>query len=157
MIPISEILTRLEGVKPAGSNNWTAHCPCSGNHKNGDANSSLSVSHDPTSGKILLYCHTGCSFNEICAALKVQSGDLSPNTAEAADKRMDFLKWYAQEHKMTLEAVYSYCYGKFADGLAKVRFRRADGKKDFRWIKADANNTSGFKMTHEGCAHRLYA
>lgn len=155
MIAIDDLLTRLDGVKSAGDNSWTAHCPCTSNHAHGDRNSSLSVKYDPTTRKILLYCHTGCSIDEICAALGIKPGDLSPDPA-GADKREEFLKWYAGQNGMSLEAVYSYCYGQFADGLAKVRFRKADGKKDFRWIKNDPGQRSGFKMTHEGCPNRLY-
>lgn len=155
MITINDLLLRLDGVKPEGENKWTAHCPCTANHAHGDKNSSLSVAMDTGTGKILLYCHTGCSIDAICAELQIKPGDLSPEPA-GTDKRNDFLKWYAGQNGLTLESVYSYCYGQFADGLAKVRFRRADGKKDFRWIKDDPQNKSGFKMTHEGCPHRLY-
>lgn len=155
MITVSDFLSRLDGVKPAGTDKWTAHCPCTSNHKHGDENSSLSVTLDPNSGKILVYCHTGCDFNEICSMLKIKSGELSPDPA-GADKRRDFLKWYASQNGMILESIYTYDYGNFADGLAKVRFRKSDGKKDFRWIRNDANAKSGYKMTHEGCPHRLY-
>lgn len=155
MITIDDFLSRLEEVKSAGVNKWTAHCPCTANHKHGDANSSLSITLDPTSGKILVHCHTGCTFEEICAALNIDPKELSPDPA-GADKRRDYLNWYASQNGLTLQSVYSYDYGKFADGLAKARFKKSDGRKDFRWIRNDANAKSGFRMTHDGCPHRLY-
>lgn len=158
MITTDALLTRLDGVKQTGTYKWSAHCPCSANHKNADADSSLSIEFKPESGKILMYCHTGCDIEEICAELKINKRDLSPDPVEV-DKRRDFLIWYASQPSqkgLTLQAVYSYDYGEYSDGLAKVRFRKADGRKDFRWIRNDPNSKSGFKMTHEGCPHRLY-
>ena len=42
-----------------------------------DSNASLSVS-DGDDGKVLLKCHAGCSFNEICAAAGVDPKELFP-------------------------------------------------------------------------------
>lgn len=155
MMAIDEFLALLDGVKQLGPYKWTAHCPCTAKHKHGDANSSLSITLDPASGKILVYCHTGCAFEEICAELKIKPGDLSPDSI-GVDKRKDFLNWYASQNELTLQSIYSYDYGEYSDGLAKVRFRKADGRKDFRWIRSDPNSKSGYKMTHDGCRHRLY-
>lgn len=155
MMTIDEFLALLDGVKQLGPYKWTAHCPCTAKHKHGDANSSLSITLDPASGKILVYCHTGCAFEEICAELKIKPGDLSPDPI-GVDKRSDYLNWYASQNGLTLQSIYSYDYGEYSDGLAKVRFRKADGRKDFRWIRSDPNSKSGYKMTHDGCRHRLY-
>lgn len=150
---IEELKGRLTHVQQRGSG-YTASCPCSHNHKDGDASPSLSFKQDSQSGKILLYCHRGCSFEEICAAIGCSPSDFMPD--KQMDARYSFLKWYAKQEGLTLEKVYSYEYDSYCDGLAKVRFRKADGKKTFRWIKDDPTKKSGVSMTHEGCQNRLY-
>lgn len=153
MITLEDLKSRLRNVHQHGSS-YTASCPCTQNHQHGDTNESLSFKLDPQSGKLLVYCHTGCSINEICAALGCTTADLFPD--EHMGKRYSFLRWYAKQNGLTLEAVYSYDYGEYRDGLAKVRFRKADGKKDFRWIRDDDSKESGVSMTHAGCQNRLY-
>ena len=152
---IDELLSRLEDVKPAGADKWIARCPCTQNHEHGDQNRSFSIKHDTATGHILVHCHKGCSVDEICAAMDCTPGDLMPEPT-STERRDNFLNWYAKQNGLTLQAVYSYCYGNHADGLAKVRFRNAEGRKDFRWIKEDPTTKSGFKMSHDGCPHRLY-
>lgn len=152
---VSELLNRLQDVKPTGADNWIARCPCTQKHNNGDRNRSFSVKYDTGTGKILVHCHKGCTFDEICGAIGCGPGDLTPEPT-GPERLRSFLTWYAGQNGLTLEDVYSYCYGQYADGLAKVRFRTADGKKDFRWIKEDPEQRSGFRMTHDGCPHRLY-
>ena len=58
---IEELLRALQGVRRNG-NGWTALCPAHGDH-----NPSLSISE--RDGKILLYCHAGCSFEQIAQAV----------------------------------------------------------------------------------------
>ena len=150
-----ELKSRLRNVKEHGQYKITASCPCGRNHSHDDKARSFSATYDSSSGKILCYCHTGCSIDEICGALGCGKDELMPEPTEQ-ERQRSFLEWYAGQNALALEAVYSYCYGTYADGLAKARFRRADGGKDFRWIKADDSTKSGFRMTHDGCPHRLY-
>ena len=64
-----EIAARLKGeTRPDGSGNYACHCP-GPMHKHGDANPSLSVK-DGASGRPLLFCHAGCDFRDIVAALE---------------------------------------------------------------------------------------
>jgi hypothetical protein len=64
-----EISARLGGnARPGGSGNYACHCP-GPMHKNGDANPSLSVK-DGANGRPLLFCHAGCDFRDIVAALE---------------------------------------------------------------------------------------
>jgi hypothetical protein len=66
-----EIAARLEGeTRPDGSGNYACHCP-GPLHKAGDANPSLSVK-DGNNGRPILYCHAGCDFRDIVAALERQ-------------------------------------------------------------------------------------
>jgi len=150
-----DLKSRLRNVKEHGQYKITASCPCGRNHSHDDKNSSFSATYDPHTRKILVYCHAGCSIDEICGALGCGPDELMPEPTEQ-ERQRSFLEWYAGKNALRLEAVYSYCYGTFTDGLAKARFRTADGKKDFRWIKTDGSQKSGFKMTHSGCPHRLY-
>ena len=151
---INEILARLKNVKSAGDRKWQCSCPCTYNHAHNDKEQSLSVSIG-NDGKILAYCHTGCSIDEIVGAIGCNLKDLMPEPSED-DRRRSFLEWIARQNDLTFVAVYSYCYGHYNDGLAKVRYRKQDGKKTFMWVKKDPTAKSGYKMTHDGCPHRLY-
>lgn len=63
VLTINDILPRLEKCKPTGPSKWQACCPA---HE--DTNPSLSIS-EGEDGKPLLYCHAGCSYEEIMGAL----------------------------------------------------------------------------------------
>ena len=68
---MNSILSRLNGVKPCG-NGWKALCPA-----HDDQKQSLHVS-EGKDGRILAYCHAGCSINDICQALGIELKDLFP-------------------------------------------------------------------------------
>lgn len=61
-----DIVRRLNGVKKI-TGGWTARCPA-----HDDSSNSLSVSNG-VGGKLLLHCHTGCSFQEVIAAIGTDS------------------------------------------------------------------------------------
>jgi putative DNA primase/helicase len=64
-----EIAAKLKGeTRPDRSGNYSCRCP-GPMHKNGDANPSLSVK-DGANGRLLLYCHAGCDYRGIVAALE---------------------------------------------------------------------------------------
>lgn len=156
---IHDILNRLEGVKANGTNKWIAHCPCNQAHAHGDKNRSLTVALNGT--KILLCCHTGCTTDDICGAIGIESKDLftdAPTKTKKTieERRRSFMKWYAEQNGLKFVTAYSYCYGDYADGLMKIKYQDSDGSKTFRWIHDDPTVKSGFKLNHEGCEHRLY-
>jgi hypothetical protein len=62
-----ELLPSLKGVKKSGSG-WTAKCPA-----HADKKPSLSITE--SSGKLLLTCHAGCSFESIIAAIPHVNGN----------------------------------------------------------------------------------
>lgn len=68
---IGEFLNRLDGVQPTGSG-WRARCPA-----HDDKSPSLSVSTGED-GRILLYCHAGCSPESVVASRNLQMTDLFP-------------------------------------------------------------------------------
>lgn len=155
MWTIDELLGRLEDVKPNGNGKWLSRCPNGKAHSHNDKCRSFSIRLDRQTGNILTHCHTGCSFNDTCAALGCSPKDLMSDEAEA-DKRKQFLSWYAEQNILKLAAIHEYSYAPFSDGLAKIKFIDADGKKTFRWIHYDDSMRSGFKMNHENCPNRLY-
>ena len=145
-----ELKSRLKNVQQQGPNGIQASCPCAAAHKHGDKNRSLSASIDPATGNILLYCHTGCTVPEICAALDITIADLFP---QQKSELQSFLEWYGEQNRLRLDAVYIY---PGSDSMAKVKYRDPDGKKTFRWIHADPGKKSGFAMGQGNCKHRLY-
>ena len=73
MIPVPDLLTRLNGVK-GGDGQWSARCPC----RNDDNNPSLSIAEE--NGRILMHCHrgNGCDVFKICESIGIRVGDLMP-------------------------------------------------------------------------------
>lgn len=145
--------SRLRKVKSAGTNKWIASCPCTGSHNHGDKSQSLSVAYDPTQGKILVYCHKGCSAEDIVSAVGCSLSDLSTHKD---NNIINFAIWYGKQNSLRFSEVYQYSYPPFNDGLYKVRYYNADGEKTFRWIHTDPTTKSGFKLRREGFPHRLY-
>ncbi len=58
-------LSHLEGVRSTGQDRWLARCPA-----HNDQNPSLSI--DDKDGKLFVYCHAGCSQDEVIDALKAK-------------------------------------------------------------------------------------
>ena len=152
---IDELLGRLEDVKPNGTDKWLSRCPNGKAHSHNDKCRSFSIRLDRQTGNILTHCHTGCSYNDTCAALGCSPKDLMADETEA-DKRNQFLSWYADKNNLKLAAIHDYSYSPFSDGLAKIKFIETDGNKTFKWIQYDDSRKSGFRMSHEGCPPRLY-
>jgi len=70
---ITELLSKLEGVKPAGQGKWKARCPA-----HDDKDPSLSIAIDKE--KILLHCFTGCPTASVLKAIGIEPADLFFNT-----------------------------------------------------------------------------
>jgi len=79
VIPIADLLARLEHVKPNGAGH-TARCP-----GHDDARNSLSIGTGDD-GRILLHCHAGCEPSAIVAALGIRLADLMPVNGKANGK-----------------------------------------------------------------------
>lgn len=60
---IEDIVSRLSKVKKTGPNNWLACCPA-----HDDRSPSMTL-HAADDGRILVHCHSGCSFSEIVEAV----------------------------------------------------------------------------------------
>ena len=77
---IDEFLSLLENVKPQGAG-YIACCPA-----HDDKHPSLSIKEED--GKILAYCHAGCSIEEICDALNIEVCDLFEDSEKDNDRRL---------------------------------------------------------------------
>lgn len=147
-----EILSHFQNVKQRGEGIYQASCPLGYKHTNGDQHQSLSITFKD--GKLLMYCN-GCSssFEEMLEAAGLRQ---QGNGKAYQERRQDFIAWYAKQNSLQFVEEYNYCYGKYRDGLAKLRFKDTKGEKTFRWIQDDPNKKSGFSMSHNGCPNRLY-
>jgi putative DNA primase/helicase len=67
--PVARVLSLLENIVE-NSSGWTALCPA-----HGDTVNSLSIS-EGEDGRVLLFCHAGCSFDELIAALGISTRSL---------------------------------------------------------------------------------
>lgn len=74
--PIDSVLERVARVKQRGPSRWDGSCPTA-NHPYGDRSRGLSITTG-ADDKVLLYCHAGCSSEEIIAALGLEWTHLFP-------------------------------------------------------------------------------
>ena len=72
MNPVELVLSRLDGVKKAGGSRWSARCPA---HPDNTPSLSLAEGRD---GRVLVFCHAGCSFTEVVQGLGLRPKDLFP-------------------------------------------------------------------------------
>lgn len=67
--PIDKFLNQLHGLRPNGSG-WTALCPAHEDYK-----PSLSIK-EGDDGRVLIFCHAGCDYQDVLAALGFKKKDL---------------------------------------------------------------------------------
>jgi len=60
---IADVLSRLPSARKSGPNQWMALCPA---HDDSTPSLSIKLAAD---GEVLLYCHAGCSFDDIVRAI----------------------------------------------------------------------------------------
>jgi len=70
---IEEFVSRLSEARPSGPGQWSALCPA-----HDDRNPSLSISTGDD-GRVLVKCFSGCSAEQIVAALGLEMSDLFPD------------------------------------------------------------------------------
>lgn len=76
-VTVDDVVSRLEGAKAAANGSWSARCPA---HEDGSP--SLSVRAGDHGG-VIVKCHAGCSFDEVCAALGYEPRQLcGPRSGE---------------------------------------------------------------------------
>lgn len=67
---LSDLLSRLEGVRPSGKHAWMARCPA-----HPDRNPSLSIALG-SDDRVLMHCHAGCTVWDITGAVGMDVADL---------------------------------------------------------------------------------
>ena len=119
MINLELILQKLDKVKKI-KGQYQACCPC-----HDDKHQSLTIKED--NGKLLLYCHAGCSFESIIKTLDIPlDKDMHPTITDTYD--------YTDKNGNLLYQVVRYYPKRF-------RQRRPDGKGGWIW------NLNGIKPT----------
>ena len=77
---IENTLSRLRKVRKSGGG-WTACCPVPG-HEDKNASLSFQITED---GRLLLYCHAGCTFPEILEALDLRKERFTLSPRQVAE------------------------------------------------------------------------
>ena len=116
---IDNVLNRLNGVrKTAGG--WEACCPA---HEDARPSLSISVGDD---GRVLLHCHAGCAFDDICRGMDLSSVDLFPKSDA--------------KHPRRIGATYDHRDENGAVSFQAIRFEpknfaqcRPDGRRNWIW------------------------
>ena len=76
---VDGLLSKLEGVKPAGQGRWMAKCP-----GHDDRQASLSV-REGDDGRVLVNCHANCTTENVVTALGMSMSDLFPPRDSSAN------------------------------------------------------------------------
>lgn len=123
MIPIELVLSRLPDVRQTGPNQWIARCPA---HDDRHPSLSISCCED---GRVLMFCHAGCTNEEICRALGIEQRDQFPQESNVTGSP-----------KGRITAIYDYRDASGELLYQVVRFdpkdfrqRRPDGKGGWIW------------------------
>ncbi len=103
MISTDEILLKIKRLRPAGQNKWVGCCP-----SHYDQHPSMSIAIE--NGKLLMYCHAGCSFESILAALgvkgKATAAPASIDDAPRDDWKLDVAPIMARWMDQTFDTQY---------------------------------------------------
>ena len=125
---LQDVLGRLEKVKPTGQGKWMARCPA---HE--DNTPSLSIA-EVDDGKVLVYCHAGCSHKDVVAAMGLTVKDLFAPSSPVPVKKNAAIRATYDYRDFNGNLIYQIL--KKSDG--KYSYRRPDGNGG--WI-GNAGNT----------------
>lgn len=89
--PIDKVLDRLKGVRRT-TTGWEACCPA---HQDATPSLSISVGDD---GRVLLHCHAGCAFADICRAMGLPEEDFFPKSDAKRPRRIAATYDYRDEN-----------------------------------------------------------
>jgi hypothetical protein len=78
---VTELLSRLAGVKKTGAGTWVARCP---SHTDRSPSLSLREADD----RVLLHCFAGCDTGDILAAVGLTFADVMPERVDHHRPRM---------------------------------------------------------------------
>jgi hypothetical protein len=125
-LTLQKIIPLLENVTQRGDK-YTASCPVVANHQHGDKKRSLSISE--SGNKLLLHCFTGCTFEEIVAALAARNGQPNRNVSKVKNTKSNQFNYTQGEVTKLAEALIDEWKngGEVADFLSKRGITRDAG------------------------------
>lgn len=144
---LEDVLRRLNGVKRSGGG-YSAKCPA-----HDDKNASLSVKQGDNGG-VVLYCHAGCTPEQVVGALGLSMKDLFPDgDRPRLDRRQEHrTRPTSREDRGSIAAQYDYTDENGQLLARKTRWERAvDGKrkKTFTWSHPEGQD---FRSGRNGMA-----
>jgi hypothetical protein len=138
--PVELVLSKLPDAKPSGSG-WSAPCPA---HDDGSPSLSVCEGDD---GRVLVYCHAGCSSEAIVEAMGLKMSDLMPDGGNgkpiAAPKAKKPAKVYGtaneaveaeEQHLDKKSAMWTYYDANNEPVGYVIRWDLPNGKKTYRPI-----------------------
>jgi hypothetical protein len=128
-VDVTELLSRLSGVRQSGQDRWSAKCP---SHE--DRSPSLSV-RALGDGRILLHCFGGCGTDDVLGAIGLEFGALFPPKALGDLPRvsmpfspMDALRALTFESSVVAICAADLAEGKSISAADAERVTRAAGR-----------------------------
>jgi putative DNA primase/helicase len=121
MATLTVFLSLLERVRRC-SGGWTAKCPA-----HDDGHNSLSVSE--AAGKVLVYCHAGCSIGKVLASLNLTPRDLFDSSLGRAYRNSDGRRMCYDYKSESGELLYQV----LRDKNKSFKQRRPDGKGGWKY------------------------
>jgi RecA-family ATPase len=118
--PINRLLHALanHGVRPSGSEKWTAKCPA---HDDGTASLSVGVGKN---GRAIVYCHAGCKPEAVLARVGLCIADLFADGGKRSDLKPT---------SVGSPTYYTWCDAGGEQVDRKVRQLMSDGSKKMSW------------------------
>lgn len=96
------LLSRLDGVRATGTDQWVARCPA---HDDRDPSLSIAEKDD----RVLIHCHAGCYVNEVVDAVGLNITDLFPprqDRGKPVRRRPDYRgMWLLSKHAFWVLAI----------------------------------------------------
>lgn len=127
MSPVEEVLAGLRGVAKSGEG-WAAYCPAHDDTKG----KSLTVS-EAEDGRVLAFCHAGCSFHEVLAAIGMEPKDSFPKPVRGQGTKREY---HVRDHTGRVTAIHHR--EDLGKKDKKVFWTTPDGKNGLGGLKTDS-------------------
>lgn len=129
-MPVADLLSRLQGVRPAGKGRWSARCPA---HQ--DRSPSLAVT-ETAEGKVLVHCFAECAVHDVLAAVGLDMDALFPPKEAASGpvarwqgfSATQALRCTRDEAVLVLVAARAIQAGEVLDPASLARLAQAAGR-----------------------------
>jgi hypothetical protein len=127
---MSQLLSRLDGVRHTATGRWLARCP-----SHDDRSPSLSI-RELDDGRTLLHCFAGCSATDVLEAVGLGLRDLFPEPLCHAGDGVRPNHWHAAREGLRLLAREALLVVVAAENLA-TGIALADADRDRLFVAAD--------------------